>query len=401
MATVLFCWQLGAGFDHLMRARPIVKGLIERGHRVGLAFRDLSSASKVYADLPVEYLPAPIKNGGSTPYSTTVSFAHLLANIGFGSDGELAALGSALRALFTMVKPDLAFFDHSPLALLGSIGLPVRRAMLGTGFFCPPDVYPLPVLLFPRGARPNVPRIAVDEDEILARVNRVLAGWKQPPLERLSKLYHQKIDANFLATFPELDHFGARPEAQYYGPITGIGGGIPEWGDGPETRVLLYLKPSVIVPDVLTVLRERGLRVIAICHGIDAGLRRQFDSPRIRFVDEHLDPKRFSRECDFAILNANHGTACGMLLAGRPILQIPLVPEQDMFARAAHKLGVGEIVADRKNYGGIIDKAVGLLTSEKRYRDAAGEFAKRHSGYRQEQTIATILDRACELLVSV
>src|SRR5438552_2809119 len=47
MSTILFAWQLGGGYGHLMQMLPLVRGLIKRGHKVFLAMKDLSATSKL------------------------------------------------------------------------------------------------------------------------------------------------------------------------------------------------------------------------------------------------------------------------------------------------------------------------------------------------------------------
>ena len=70
----------------------------------------------------------------------TCTFAQILHNCGFGDAAELATMAEAWRKLYDFVRPDLIIFDHAPTALLASAGYPVRRALIGTGFFSPPDL---------------------------------------------------------------------------------------------------------------------------------------------------------------------------------------------------------------------------------------------------------------------
>ena len=46
MAKILMCWEMGAGLGHLAVLKPIAVELIQRGHRVSLALRNLSLAPR-------------------------------------------------------------------------------------------------------------------------------------------------------------------------------------------------------------------------------------------------------------------------------------------------------------------------------------------------------------------
>jgi hypothetical protein len=56
MATILMSWELGAGAGHCVKLAPIAGRLIDRGHDVWLAPRDLATARHIFGSLPVRYL---------------------------------------------------------------------------------------------------------------------------------------------------------------------------------------------------------------------------------------------------------------------------------------------------------------------------------------------------------
>src|SRR5688572_18743760 len=103
------------------------------------------------------------------------------------------------------VRPDVLVLDYSPLALLAARAMPptMKQVVTGLGFFCPPDISPFPSL---PGRGTNPAGVALDEQRVLARANRLLLHWKLPPLQRLGQLFGE-VDATFLQTFPELDHY--------------------------------------------------------------------------------------------------------------------------------------------------------------------------------------------------
>jgi hypothetical protein len=159
------------------------------------------------------------------PIRPNRTFAQLLYNNGFGVADELRTLGLAWRSIFEPVRPDLNVFDHSPTALLAARGIEVRRALIGTGFFCPRDGYPLPDLRTSLSAADE--KLRHDEDRVLAIAKDLLRSWNAEPLTRISQLDHE-VDEHFLVTFVELDHYGARENQRYWGAWPNVGGKAPE-----------------------------------------------------------------------------------------------------------------------------------------------------------------------------
>jgi hypothetical protein len=270
---------------------------------------------------------APIIRHKPVSYVKAVrSFAQLLLNNGFDDRDELQLMAQAWRDVYESVRPDMMIFDHSPTALLAAHSYGGKKALLGTGFFCPTDEYPLADLRPWLGnAREQLRR---DENRVRDNVNYVLAAWGLTPVERLSQLYHQ-VDENFLVTFPELDHYGTRPNVRYWGAWPNIGGKNSDWPDGNGKRIYAYLKPFPALPKLLSLLKDSQCpTIVYLGRAVDETLRQHFDSNTLSLETEWRDLTQVGRECDLAILNGNHGTTVSMLIfqGGHPVWNFPECP---------------------------------------------------------------------------
>jgi UDP:flavonoid glycosyltransferase YjiC (YdhE family) len=97
------------------------------------------------------------------------------------------------------------------------------------------------------------------------------------------------------------------------------------------------------------------------------------------------------RECDLAILNANHGTAVSLLRAGKPSLQIPIYVEQSMLALVLARLGVA--LAAPPDRAADIEQQFYRLLADQGCAAAAAQFAQRYAAFDPERQVGEILDR--------
>ena len=393
MATILVTWELGGGLGHLLPLEPLVRGLCDRGHRVVAALKDLSRAAGVFGRTGVSYLQAPFRLGRVSGHiQRPRTFAHVLHNVGFADAEELRTLAEAWRNLYEYVQPEVILFDHSPTALLAARGHPARRAVIGIPFACPPDVYPLPDLRpWLAGDAENLRR---DEHRVSQRVNRVLAAWGEAPVEYVSQLYHP-VDETFLTTFPELDHYPNRNGAEYWGVWPVTGGAAPVWPPGDGKKVYAYLKPFPARGSLLALLSELRCPTLVYLDRSDPKLQKRFQSSTLSFARRRLDPAEVAQQCDLAILNAGHGTTAAMLMAGKPILQLPIYLEQTLNAAATARLGAG-LSAGVTRPEEIAVKLMALLCSED-HAEAARRFAGRCAKFDLTRQVHNALRRIEEL----
>ena len=397
MATVLLVWELGGGLGHLTRLSPIVDQLRAHGHRVVAAVKEPGLSNPILAKLDIHCLPAPPRQANSVPRIEPLrTFAHVLYNTGFADPEGLFAMAEAWLDIYRRVRPNLILFDHSPTALLASHAFDAERAVIGTGFCCPPDVYPLPDFRpWYQVTAQELLRLRAEEDFVLDNLNHVLEKWKLPVRKRLSELYSQ-ADQTFLTTLRELDHYPNRPNAEYWGVWPAPGGQGPSWPAGTGKRIFAYLKPFPALADLLQLLEQSGCPTLAYIPSLDDELRDRFQSTSIRLENRRVDLSEAAKECDLAILNGGHGTTVSMLLAGKPILQVPLYVEQVLTSIAVVRLGAG-LTVQSPTIEQLSAKLTTLINTD-RHAQAARQFAARYADFEPSHQIQEIVTRLESML---
>lgn len=394
MAKILLTWELGGGLGHLVNLKPFADGLARRGHQVFAAFKDLTRVGDVFATENVTYLQAPILSRRLDEHVLRpFTFAHILHNCGFGDLDTLRRLTQGWKDLFDRRRPDLVVLDHSPVALFAARVLGVPRCHVGTGFFTPRPVWPLPAF---RRNWPSTPEeLVLGEQRVLSHMNALLAVWGQPPLARVSDLYAE-VEKNFLATFPELDHYGRREDGRYVGAWPMGIGLAPDWPPVPGPRIYAYLKPGLGVGPVLDALSGVSASALVYVPGLRGEAIARHQSSRLRILDAPLELRQVGRECDLAILNGNHGTTVAMLLSGKPTLHVPIHLEQALFVRAVERLGAGVRLDPARPE--TIGPALGAAIDGDGLRGGAVKFAQRYAGYDPDAAIESMLAETEALL---
>lgn len=385
IAKILLAWELGAGLGHMANLRTIGLALARRGHQVVAALRDPARAGAWFGTIPV--VAAPVSHGlPEDAIAESCTYADLLHNNGWASDEQLASLARAWRSLYDLVDADIVVMEFSPLALLALQEHRARSVVIGTGFYCPPDVTPLPDL---HGGAVGYPdRLAATEERILARMNRVVRSQDAPGLDHVAELF-ARADGNWLATFPELDHYGARAGARYCGTVARLPGAAPQWPPAEGPRIFAYLRPYPMLRAVMRELQRLGAPTIVYLTGTEVEPLREAAPVHIRYETEPLDLPRVAAECDLAILYAPHDSTAAMLLGGKPILQLPQHLEQKLVARRTAELGAGIALeaADQPR----IRESLQALIEDGRYARAARGFAARHADHDPEAAVAEIV----------
>lgn len=396
MARIVYAWELGEDYGHIASFMPFALKLREQGHEVIFIIRDLSSAESVVGRYGFHLLQSPLWNKFLPELPDfQLSFADILIRHGFHSQEGLTGLVRAWNALLSLLRPDLIVADYSPVALLAARGYGLPRAVFGTGFCAPPRVSPLPALRH----WTNRPQESLQHSEqhVLAVANAVLAQMGGQPLQMVAELFD--AEENFLCTFPELDHYPHRGDARYWGPIYNISQGVAvDWPAGEGKCIFAYIKAQhPNFETLLDYLGGSGHRVVVFAAGIVPSQIEKFQSGRMVVSSQPVDLSRLIGSCDLAVCHAGHGTLGAMLLAGVPVLLLPLNLEQDLAANRVDKLGAGMVVdiqARPDDFAPLFE----TLLNEASYKRNAQAFALKHADFNQAAQLDRMAARIGEIL---
>ena len=397
MGHIVFAWELGRNLGHLFRFLPIAERLRSRGHRISFCVKDLSRVAPVLDPLGFAYLQSPAWLPSAAGMPSPQSYADIMLRNGFLQPETLAGPVHAWRHTFELLQPDLLVLDHAPSALVAARGLDVPASLIGSGFLIPPRLDPLPPFLSNVKRPPG--QLKQTNQRALDSVNRVLQADGLQTLGRLNELF--EVDESFLCTIPELDHYPQRPTARYWGPLYNIDTGIePRWpGNGQAgKRVFAYLYPETPgFRPLLEALRGLSVEVLIYAPGLSPVDTRALQGDSLRFSPQPLRMRDILQQADLIVSHGSFGTISAALMAGRPVLMMPMQTEQTVISRRVEKQGLGLSVGQQQA-NTLYRKQCQQLLEDDGYSQRAQELSARYAGQTLEERIDAITDRCEELL---
>ncbi len=387
--SILVTWENGPDWRHLMRLKPIVERLAERGHRLTLVARDLSQTQKVFPDLACLQPPQQPRPVRAHPQAG--SLAEIMLNSGFDNSATVKRLCAAWQAIGELVRPDAVVMSFSPVALLAFQGQPIRQVLIDDGYSHPMASGRMPSL------KPWQRRYADQQTGIESRVrkavNDVLLEAGQPPIDELSELF-QRVDSINLMTLPELDHSGPKAHAHYRG-FSDPGGAPPPW-PGPATRprLFVYLRPFAGIGELLSRIGQLDWSILAIVPGHDPQLRERLSNrPNLHLTETPCDIYRAAREAQLGI-SAGGDTVGIMLLGATPVCIVPYHVEQYLSAWRAEKTGAAICAGTPARLPPRTEEIITALNQLAQNRDCrqqAGAFAARYQALDPEHELAAVV----------
>ena len=389
MSKVMVAWEMGRNLGHLTRDLPLIHRCRTHHVDVFLAVKNLKTAVSLVGGEGITILQAPSllpTPGGLKP----VNFADLLLKRGFNEAGRLESMVQGWLTLIDLVRPDAIIYDYAPSALLAARIAAVPVLVTGTGFEIPPTQSPLPSF------RPweDVPTASLHEAEkrLVSVLNEVLVLHGQPKVRHLADLYPKK--GCLLTTYPELDPFGPRHDAEYIGAIFEISNSKRvKWNCKRGKHILVYLRKDLNnIEDFLHVLQGADAEIICTIPEMPADWRQRY--PALRLFDQPID---FSSLLPSANLVVTYGgTTLNVALAsGIPVLLVPEVGEQYLTGLALEKLGGGLMLRSKEKL--TLETALNSLLNLSQFEKVAALFKGRYSSF----TMKSAVDRQWDELVRI
>jgi len=402
MARILMTWELGSHLGHLTRLSSLADELHRRGHHISFALRELHAVESIFGiDTPYDIYQAPIFLPTIKGSRNPLTYSEILQCNGYLSSQSLRYLVKAWQALTDAVNPDLIIYNYSPTAMLANRKRCKPKIEVGTGFFMPPKLSPIPPVRDEKEL--TIHQRKATDNQVISVINNVLADDNTQPIQHIYDIFDDALP--LLSSFPEMDCFQERQDGRYVGPMSALKKGKEaNWQQSANhtcaaaLRIFGYLKSSYAqLNELMDILSQLDAEIRVYIPDCSIELKKQFESDKLTISAEPFSMEQILKEADITISHAGHDTAVHSLLAGTPLLLIPQYVEQLEVARCIENINAGIILYPNEAFDNI-QKKVTRLCTDKRYRDSANNFSERYRHTTVEQCISAVSDQ-CELAI--
>lgn len=314
-----------------------------RGHTVAFVnvATALGSAARSYAILPrmhharllrrlceqVDHGPA-IERLPTPPPARGVSWARWLLETGHADPATLHARFDWWQRALVTLRPALVVADFAPTVQLAARSLRLPVVAIGGAYFLPPPALPrFPQILTRDEALQHGPVSEdgpeVDEDAICAAINSTLGPHGLPPLSRLPEVY--LADASAVRGMSLLDPYAGQRDQ----PLVLPPGDMPPLQDGPGDEVFIYFSTGELKePAICEALQRMPFPARLVASHLTPDLAaRLADNPNLTIADGPLPPPEIVARSRAILCAGQTGTLSLALLAGLPVLGLPVQQE--------------------------------------------------------------------------
>lgn len=270
------------------------------------------------------------------------SFADVLLTLGFHDPQEVARVVRAWMEIFDAIQPQSVVLDFAPAAQLAAHLVGLRAYQLTNGFDAPREPCP------PFGLRGNSPE--------QQRVHAARLGLLSSVLQTVGQDCASRRDvcaASFFAwpekafdTIPELDIHGPRASRFWLGPlgeaqqVTEVPWPHPESGG---KRVFAYVRNAPGITKLFDELAEARVNALCVWPDVSDSHLQRYAGTDMRVTRNPAPLDSVLPQADAVVSNGSANVICKSLLAGKPLLLLPIDMEKHLAARAVVAMGAGVI----------------------------------------------------------
>jgi UDP:flavonoid glycosyltransferase YjiC (YdhE family) len=374
---ILLTWELGLNLGHLTRLLPVAQKLKADGHVVLAAVRDIQAAAMVLGPAGIPFVQAPHLPKGIPLSHRATGYADILLSQGWSDKTALWGLTHGWLNVFRMFKPDKLILDYSPTVSLAARIANIPTILIGNGFELPPLTDPLPP--FPGFSWATPGKAAQSEQSATANASGVLKAFNQPTINALRDLV--KGEPRLFATFPELDHYGEREDAEYIGPLLGQHNAPKvDWPEGDGPKIFASLKPDTDhVTEILSALANMTARVVCAATGFPRAQLEPFRRNHTLYALQPVDLQPLLDAC-LCVTYGAEGTMMRFLMAGVPQIVSPWHVETYMAARRIEAEGLGLMLVNPPDaIAGTLLRATGDIRLHREASSFSARCANRRS----------------------
>jgi hypothetical protein len=382
--TVLFTWEIGQGFGHVLPLLPIARKLHREGHRIVFALRDVRAAGALLKREGFTVLQAPTHPDQFFPANgpQPQSMADILSIFGFASEMNLSGLIAAWEGVIIVCQPDVIVSSYAPLSLLCGQRAGIPTVLMALPFELPSNCHPSPVL---RTGLP--PFTSAVDDRVIQTVN---AAFGDSVVHTVHDIF--RADRTFMMSFPELDSISPRVGIDYCGSFVVTNLGVaPVWPECGQYRIFAYLNAGLPQLDLLREQIHASPNAYFV-HLRDAtpSLLAKWQAANVRATSDVVRLDAALDACDAVLSYGGNGFVSASLLAGKPIVFFVQNLESYITAKQVEKLGAG-VLPQPQSAVNVIG-GLTLVLSQASFRHAAAGFASRYSLTSQADAISRVTD---------
>jgi hypothetical protein len=354
----------------------------QRGGEPVWAFPPQHTATFARSGLRHAHHPAPrMRQSPLAARAPVNSFPDILLTLGFHDPQEVVRLVRAWMEIFDAIQPQSVVLDFAPAAQLAAHLVGVRAYQLTNGFDAPREPCP------PFGLRGNTPE--------QQRVHAARLGLLSSVLQTVGQDCAGRRDvcaASFFAwpekafdTIPELDIHGPRASRFWLGPL-GEAQQVTEvpWphAESGGKRVFAYVRNAPGITDLFDELAEARVNTLCVWPDVSDAHLLRYANTDIRITRNPVPLDSVVPQADAVVSNGSANVICKSLLAGKPLLLLPMDREKHLAARAVVAMGAGVIWGAGSSGAG----ALRNFLESAALQDGVRRLATRYRGHDFERT---------------